>query len=119
MTTRRTDSSGQWPVEPGDATRTSVIAWPLLHELERSGLVSGTTKGEVDSGASHSSGSSPAPVLLVTPEEAARALSLGRTTVYQLMRTGELASVVIGRSRRIPVTALAAFVDTLVATDAR
>ena len=119
MTTRRTDSPVQWILEPGAAIRMSAIGWPVLHELERSSPVSESTNGKIDPDTSHSSGPNAAPVLLVTPEEAARALSLGRTTVYQLMRTGELASVVIGRRRRIPVTALAAFVDALVATDTR
>ena len=44
--------------------------------------------------------------LLVTPEEAARRLSVGRTTVYELMSTGELQSVNIGRCRRVPVSSL-------------
>jgi predicted DNA-binding transcriptional regulator AlpA len=31
--------------------------------------------------------------LLVTPEEAARRLSVGRTTIYELMASGQLQSV--------------------------
>ncbi len=52
-------------------------------------------------------------LLLVTPEDAAAMLSLGRTTVYQLMGTGELHSVRIGRARRIPTAALEAFIGRL------
>jgi excisionase family DNA binding protein len=52
--------------------------------------------------------------LLVTPEEAARRLSVGRTTVYELMSTGELQSVNIGRCRRVPVSSLALFVNGLI-----
>lgn len=52
------------------------------------------------------------PVLL-TPEEAAEALRLGRSKVYDLIRTGELESVKVGRCRRVPVTALVLFIDTL------
>jgi excisionase family DNA binding protein len=44
--------------------------------------------------------------LAVTVEEAARLLSLNRTKVYALCMRGELRSVKIGRSRRIPVAAL-------------
>jgi excisionase family DNA binding protein len=51
--------------------------------------------------------------LLVTPEEAARRLSLGRTTVYELMASGELRSVNIGRCRRVPVSELCSFVARL------
>ena len=40
--------------------------------------------------------------LLVTPEEAATLLSVGRTTVCALMRTGDLRPVHIGRSCRLP-----------------
>ena len=54
--------------------------------------------------------------LLVTPEEAARRLSLGRTTVYELISNGKLASVRIGRSRRVPVSSLSMFVDSLIET---
>jgi hypothetical protein len=40
----------------------------------------------------------PARVLL-TPEDAAEALSIGRTRVYERIRTGALGSVTIGSSR--------------------
>jgi excisionase family DNA binding protein len=51
--------------------------------------------------------------LLVTPEEAAAILSVGRTTVYELMATGELESVHVKSCRRIPVAALERFVQRL------
>jgi excisionase family DNA binding protein len=38
---------------------------------------------------------------LLTVDEAARRLSLGRTATYRLVSTGELASRKIGRSRRV------------------
>jgi excisionase family DNA binding protein len=53
------------------------------------------------------------PVLLVRPEDAATLLGLGRTKVYELMRSGALRSVRIGGLRRIPATALADFVAQL------
>jgi excisionase family DNA binding protein len=52
--------------------------------------------------------------LLVTPEEAARRLSVGRTTIYELMSSGELRSVNIGRCRRVPVSSLSSFVSNLI-----
>ena len=52
--------------------------------------------------------------LLVTPEEAARRLSVGRTTIYELMASGELQSVNIGRCRRVPVSSLSSFVNRLI-----
>jgi len=46
-------------------------------------------------------GVSAADRLLLTPEEAATVLRIGRTTVYALMKSGELRPVHIGRSCRI------------------
>ena len=43
---------------------------------------------------------------LLTPEQAAAALAIGRTKVFELLRSGELESVRIGSSRRIPREAL-------------
>jgi excisionase family DNA binding protein len=51
--------------------------------------------------------------LLLTPEEAARRLSVGRTTLYELLARGELRSVSLGRCRRISVAELEAFVERL------
>lgn len=56
--------------------------------------------------------------LLLTPEQAADALAICRTKVYELISTGRLDSVRIGASRRIPVTALEEFVDRLRSTAA-
>lgn len=44
--------------------------------------------------------------LLVRVEEAARILSLSRSTIYEMMDAGELPSVRRGAARRIPVAAL-------------
>jgi excisionase family DNA binding protein len=51
--------------------------------------------------------------LLVTPEEAASRLRIGRSKVYELLRTGELRSIKIGGSRRITTEALAEFIAGL------
>ena len=51
-------------------------------------------------------------VLLSIPEACDR-LQLGRTTVYDLIRSGELASVSIGRRRLIPADALTNYVSRL------
>lgn len=53
------------------------------------------------------------PVLLLRPEDAAIALGVSRTKVYELMASGRLSSLKIGRSRRIPVEALTAFVSAI------
>ena len=54
-------------------------------------------------------------VLLLTPVEAARRLSLARSTLYELVLTGEIVSIKIGRSRRIPAAALDAYIARLLA----
>ena len=51
--------------------------------------------------------------LLLTPTEAATALGIGRSKVYELMQTGQLQSVHIGACRRVPAEALTAFLDRL------
>lgn len=51
--------------------------------------------------------------LLLTPIEAAAALGIGRSKIYELMQTGQLQSVHIGSCRRIPADALSTFLDLL------
>ena len=51
--------------------------------------------------------------LLLTPEEAATVLRLGRTTVYALMKAGDLHPVHIGRSCRISRAELERYVRRL------
>lgn len=53
--------------------------------------------------------------LLLTVEEAARRLSIGRTTMYTLLKDGQVNSVRIGRLRRISTEALAAYISRLTA----
>lgn len=53
------------------------------------------------------------PMLLLTPEQAAHALRLGRSRIYELMRDRQIRSVKIGRSRRIPYSGLLDFVASL------
>lgn len=47
--------------------------------------------------------------LLLTVPEAARLLSLSRSTVYELMKSGDLTSVKVGGARRIPLDSIQAF----------
>lgn len=51
------------------------------------------------------------PRILLTTEEAARALSVGRTKIYELIQKGQLHSLKLGGHRRIPVSALEDFVN--------
>lgn len=55
--------------------------------------------------------------LVVTPEEAAELLRVSRTKIYALIQTGELRSIRIRKSRRIPFAALETFIETLSDTE--
>lgn len=51
--------------------------------------------------------------LLLTPEQAAELLQVGRTVMFALLDTGEVESVKIGRLRRIPRDAVTTYVDRI------
>lgn len=53
------------------------------------------------------------PKLLLTVEEAAQRLSIGRPKMWQLVMRGEVFSVKIGASRRVPTTSLVNYVRRL------
>jgi excisionase family DNA binding protein len=50
--------------------------------------------------------------ILLTIEEAAKALRIGRTMMFQLLGNGEIPSVYIGRARRVSVEAIREYVRT-------
>jgi excisionase family DNA binding protein len=51
--------------------------------------------------------------LLLTVAEVAERLGCGRTFVYELISSGELETIKLGRLRRVPVVALDALVERL------
>lgn len=51
--------------------------------------------------------------LLYRVDEAGHRLNLGRTIMYELIRSGRLRSVKVGKLRLIPSSALVEFVDQL------
>ena len=53
-----------------------------------------------------------APVkMLVTIDEAAQAMSVGRTLLYDLMMRKEIASIKVGRVRRVPLAAIDDYIN--------
>ncbi|WP_030383382.1 MULTISPECIES: helix-turn-helix domain-containing protein [unclassified Streptomyces] len=52
------------------------------------------------------------PEELLTVPKVMASLQLGRSAVYDLLRSGQLASITLGRARRIPVHALTDFIRT-------
>ncbi|MGH3671264.1 MAG: helix-turn-helix domain-containing protein [Pseudonocardiaceae bacterium] len=53
--------------------------------------------------------------VLLTVEEVADLLGIGRTTAFRLVKTGEIESVRIGRLRRIHIDAVNAYAARLIA----
>jgi excisionase family DNA binding protein len=51
--------------------------------------------------------------VLLTVEEAARRLRIGRALLYRLISSGELESVKVGRLRRVPAECLPEYVAVL------
>jgi excisionase family DNA binding protein len=51
--------------------------------------------------------------LLLTPEEAAQALGIKRTMMFELLANRRVESVKIGRTRRVPIAALHDYVERL------
>ncbi len=49
--------------------------------------------------------------LLLRPMEAAEMLAIGRSRMYELLTTGALPSIRIGRSVRIPIAALNRWIE--------
>jgi excisionase family DNA binding protein len=49
--------------------------------------------------------------LLLTVSEAAERLGIGRSLLYELLTEGKIESIHVGRLRRIPPEALAAYID--------
>jgi excisionase family DNA binding protein len=54
-----------------------------------------------------------AKTILVTVDELATILSIGRTVAWELVRKRQIRSVKIGRTRRVPLTAIHAYVERL------
>lgn len=51
--------------------------------------------------------------ILLTADEVAACLHIGRTSVYRLLQAGELVGVRIGASRRFPWSEIEAYVQRL------
>jgi excisionase family DNA binding protein len=49
--------------------------------------------------------------LLLSVEEAAERLDIGRTLLFELIRTGQLSTIRPGRLRKVPVESLREFVE--------
>lgn len=52
------------------------------------------------------------PAVLYRVDEAADAMRLSRTAIYELIRSGQLRTVKLGRRRLVPVEALTEYVST-------
>ncbi len=92
-----------------DTEDTSTLIARIVADLARLGHVIDQTVSATPQPAAE-----PAPQkLLFTAEEAAETLGLGRTVVFELLRSGRLESVKIGSRRRISMAALQSYVSSL------
>lgn len=53
----------------------------------------------------------PDPRVLLSVEDAAERLDIGRTMLYELIAAGEIATITVGRLRKVPVAAITEFVE--------
>lgn len=51
--------------------------------------------------------------VLLTVEDAAHQLSIGRTTMYALIKSGAILTVRVGQLRRVPADAITAYIHQL------
>ena len=51
--------------------------------------------------------------VLITVEEMAERLSIGKTAAWELVHKHKIKSVKIGKSRRVPITALQEYIERL------
>src|SRR5690606_37449050 len=86
----------------------------MLTAAQRSPRSVGSSAQDVDRSAVGEDDASP-PVLLLTIEEAAELLHVGRCTMQALLTSGEVQSLKIGRLRRVPPSALEDYIDRQIA----
>lgn len=55
------------------------------------------------------------PRTMLTVEQAAETIGIGRTTMFALLKSGDVESVLIGRLRRVPVSAIDGYLSRLTA----
>jgi len=63
--------------------------------------------------AAHAASPAPVPERLLSIDEAADALGIGRTALYHELTAGRLRSFKVGRRRLVPTSATTAFIEAL------
>jgi excisionase family DNA binding protein len=89
-----------------NSTRTTISARPRGERKGTGAVPSDVTPDDARPKGTTAGATSPVGKLLLTPQEAAHALGINRSTLYTLLRSEEIASITIGRARRIPDEAL-------------
>lgn len=82
---------------------------PTDLDTERSTLIDAADE------APRSASPAASPRVLLTVEQAAAALAIGRTNMFKLIKAGQIASVRVGQLRRIPAAEIDAYVARLLA----
>jgi excisionase family DNA binding protein len=106
LTARWREKSAKGVLRPGE----SVLCIPVYShdQKERPMHATGTDIADLDDD-----------LRLITLPEAARFLSISRGSLYDLLTTGQLASVHIGRSRRVPMGELRRYIRERLERDRR
>lgn len=91
-------------------TETTHISRRSSHRVRRTQNRCDRTPDQTSPDLGGSDGQVETPLLMSIPDAAAM-LSLGRTTIYALITSGELEAVSIGRARRVPLAAVLEFVE--------
>src|SRR5512133_730296 len=99
--------TGNWSDQPECAP----ILWATETHRDRRQAGGGTEEGRAIMAVAESRPAVPA--VLYDVDEAAEALRLSRSVLYELIRSGRLRTVKQGRRRLVPVSALAEYVDSL------
>ena len=95
--------------------REAVIAAGLLPDLDSDTTLTVTDWNYAGRAYLPHDGRCAMPRLLLTVPEAAEALAISRSKLYELLASGAIASIRIDGSRRIPLTALEEYVSRLLA----
>jgi excisionase family DNA binding protein len=111
---RAAEAPQLWEIsDPPSAPRTTLPSRAPLRPVPPGGESGQTAKPEPRPAPARTAARRRELVLLLSVEEAAGALGIGRSKTYELIATGELETVHIGRSLRVPVDALEDFVNRL------
>ena len=94
------------------------VSLTLDQRLRIAALLARPTQPEIAPGPQPAAGP-PVEAVVLTVEQTAELLKVGRTTIYDLVRDGRLGSIMIGRLRRIRYADVITYLDQTAAREHR